>query len=79
LKTAIASPIYEQAVATTHAAAFSLLKDLPNLTAATPESLIKAAQQDAEFDEVLSVVRLFQWLLPGLAVNVAYLRAQLMQ
>lgn len=39
--------------------------------------LIKAAEADGGRDQVLAVVRLFQWLLPGLAVNVAYLRRQL--
>lgn len=36
-----------------------------------------AALSDAALQEVLSVVRLFQWLLPGLAVNVAFFRGQL--
>jgi hypothetical protein len=39
--------------------------------------LVEAAEADGGRDQVLQVVRLFQWLLPGLAVNVAYLRKQL--
>ena len=42
-----------------------------------PDALRDAATSDASLEEVLSVVRLFQWLLPGLAVNVAFLRHQL--
>lgn len=39
--------------------------------------LVKAAEADAPAGEVVSVVRLFQWLLPGLVTNVAFLRAEL--
>lgn len=38
-----------------------------------------AAQRDALLSDVTRVVRLFQWLLPGLVTNVAFLRAQLEQ
>lgn len=31
----------------------------------------------AGFEEIRDVCRLFQWLLPGLITNIAYLRAQL--
>jgi hypothetical protein len=42
------------------------------------EALRAAARGDASPEgEVLSVVRLFQWLLPGLVANVAFFRAQL--
>jgi hypothetical protein len=41
------------------------------------ETLRAAARSSASEGEVLSVVRLFQWLLPGLAANVAFFRAQL--
>jgi len=36
-----------------------------------------AAVADAPLPEVLGVARLFQWLLPGLVTNIAFLRAQL--
>jgi hypothetical protein len=36
-----------------------------------------AAGRDASVAENLQVSRLFQWLLPGLVTNIAYLRAQL--
>ena len=68
---------YEPAVSRVHQTAISLAQDLPNPSGLTPERLIAAAREDADLDEVLLVVRLFQWLLPGLAVNVAILREQL--
>lgn len=50
---------------------------LANPGALDAASLRAAAEADAPLDEVRDVVRLFQWLLPGLAVNVAFFRAQL--
>lgn len=50
---------------------------LPNPGRLSAASLRDAAENDASIDEVLNVCRLFQWLLPGLVTNVAYLRAQL--
>jgi len=41
------------------------------------EALRLATRSSASEGEVLSVVRLFQWLLPGLAVNIAFFRAEL--
>lgn len=79
LKPTIQSDAYEPAVARVHAAAVALARDLPNPTGVSPEHLITAAGQRATADDVLAVVRLFQWLLPGLVVNVAFLRAQLVE
>jgi len=55
----------------------AVLHEFPNPGGLTSETLRAAAQTDASVEEVLAVCRLFQWLLPGLAVNVAYLRWQL--
>jgi Halocarboxylic acid dehydrogenase DehI len=52
-------------------------RSLPNPDGLSAAALRAAAAEDAPLDEVRDVVRLFQWLLPGLIVNVAYLRAQL--
>jgi hypothetical protein len=41
-----------------------------------PRPPAKAARQDAPEGEAPDVVRLFQWLLPGLIANVAVFRAQ---
>lgn len=72
-----ASPAYPGAVEAVHHQAVALARDLPNTGNLTPAALQEAASEDAPLEEVREVVRLFQWLLPGLAVNVACLRAQL--
>ena len=68
---------YATRVECVHQAAIKLATTLPNATGVSPDALRDAATSDASLEEVLSVVRLFQWLLPGLAVNVAFLRSQL--
>ena len=50
---------------------------LPNPGKLSSDTLRQAAENDASLDEVVQVCRLFQWLLPGLIVNVAYFRHQL--
>lgn len=50
---------------------------LPNPGGLAATALRQAAETDAPLDDVRDVCRLFQWLLPGLIANVAYLRAQL--
>ncbi len=68
---------YETLVAEIHEAAVSTVRSLPNYGNLRGEALRLAARGSASEGEVLSVVRLFQWLLPGLAVNIAFFRAQL--
>lgn len=79
LERIVRAPGYADAVDAVHQTAISLIEALPNPKRLTAERLHQAAAQDASADEVLDVVRLFQWLLPGLAVNVACLRAQLIE
>lgn len=50
---------------------------LPNPIDLPPEALREVAVADAPLEEVRDVVRLFPWLLPGLALNAAFLRAAL--
>jgi hypothetical protein len=50
---------------------------LPNPGGLSADALRTAAEKDASLEEIRAVCRLFQWLLPGLVTNVAYLRAQL--
>ncbi len=50
---------------------------LPNPGGLSSVALRKAAEKDSDLDEVMRVCRLFQWLLPGLIVNIAYFRHQL--
>jgi hypothetical protein len=51
---------------------------MPNPTGLTAQGLREAAEADASLAEILEVVRLFQWLLPGLITNVAFFRHQLL-
>lgn len=60
-----------------HRQACELADSLPNPGALRGEAIREAAARDADPEEVRSVCRLFQWLLPGLVANVAFLRAQL--
>ena len=78
LKPAVQRHDYEHVVTRIHEKAISLAIALPNPRNLTPDHLTDAARTDADVEEVLSVVRLFQWLLPGLVTNVAFLRAQLL-
>lgn len=73
----VATPAYETAAERVHAAAVDLALGLPNPGGLTPETLAAAAARDGEPAEIADVVRLFQWLLPGLATNVAAFRRQL--
>ncbi len=50
---------------------------LPNPGRLSSEALHRAAELDAGLGKVHEVCRLFQWLIPGLIVNVAYFRHQL--
>jgi hypothetical protein len=50
---------------------------LPNPGKLSSQALRRAAETDASLDEVIQMCRLFQWLLPGLITNVAFLRHQL--
>ena len=77
LKPRLSDANYTASVDRVHRTAVDLAVSLPNAIGITPDALRDAATSDASLQEVLSVVRLFQWLLPGLAVNVAFFRRQL--
>jgi len=77
LKRAVESDDYEHHIARVHDRAVALAASLPNPTGLSSDALREAAEADAPYEEVLAVVQLFHWLLPGLALNVAYLREQL--
>jgi len=79
LRSKIASPDYERAVLSVHGFAVDQWKQLPVPGSLNTDRLRVAAQRDAPLDEVIAVVRLFQWLLPGLLINVACFRAQLLR
>ena len=56
----------------------AVASELPNVGGITSAAVREAAATDAPLEEVVGMCRLFQWLLPGLVCNVAYLRAQLL-
>jgi len=78
LKPLIGSPAYDEAVQRVHKKAVALVLALPNPGELTRAKLIAAADEDTGAESVLNVVRLFQWLLPGLVVNVACMREQIL-
>ncbi len=77
LKSVVQSAEYEPLVATVHARAEDLARRLPNPGGLSGDALRRAAAAASADEEVLEVVRLFQWLLPGLVTNVAFFRDQL--
>jgi hypothetical protein len=78
LKPVVVSPAYEETCRTCHERVAAMaLSELPNPGGLDGAALRDAAEKDAGLDQVRDVTRLFQWLLPGLIVNVAYLRHQL--
>lgn len=78
IKPLVADAAYEPACLAVHERALNMAaNELPNPGSLNSQALCAAAEADAPLQEVISVARLFQWLLPGLVLNVALLRAQL--
>ena len=50
---------------------------LPNPNKIKSIQIINAAKKDKKLNEIKKVVNLFQWLLPGLITNVAFMREQI--
>ena len=73
----IDSSAYVNAAQSVHEFAIAQWQQLPVPAGLTSATLNAAAERDAPPGEVRDVVRLFQWLLPGLVINVACFRAQL--
>jgi hypothetical protein len=76
LKPIVGSPAYDEALERVHKKAVELVLALPNPAGLTSAELVAAADQDIGAEGVLAVVRLFQWLFPGLVVNIACMREQ---
>lgn len=73
----VATSAYEEIVTDLHDAFVSAARRLPNPGGLISSKLMAAAAEDQTSEEILAVVRLFQWLLPGLIANVAFFRAGL--
>ncbi len=74
LRTTIPTNAYQTIVADIHHATVETALALPNPGGLTVDRL-RAAVGDSN-EEIAEVVRLFQWLLPGLVTNIAFYRAQ---
>jgi hypothetical protein len=70
-------PEHEARCQAVHDRGLELLEALPNPAGLTSAELRSAAEADAPLDEIIACTRLFAYLLPGLTVNVAFLRQQL--
>ncbi len=73
LKPRLGAPAYDYLVGEVHRRAAACAAGLPNPGRLSGEALRRAAEDG----EIPAVVRLFQWLLPGLVTNIAFFRAQL--
>ena len=77
LRPHVQTPEYECAVDEIHHLLIALAEKLPNPNGLTSAALRQAATDDGSVDDIRRTVELFQWLLPGLILNVACFRAQL--
>ena len=79
LNNKVQTDLYEKQVSLVHHFAIKKALSLPNPAGLTSKKLIMACKQKYKLKEIKEVVSLFQWLLPGLAINVSYFRAQLVE
>lgn len=78
LREAVGTPTHEALCQAIHDRCVEqVAESLPNPGGLTAQALRAAAERDAPLEEIRDMARLFQWLLPGLLVNIAYFRAQL--
>jgi hypothetical protein len=77
LKPVVRKPPHASLSQRLHESAVAAIRELPNPAALSSSALLIAAEADASVEQVRGMVELFQWLLPELAVNVAFFRAQL--
>ena len=77
LREAVNTSAHEALCDKVHQRCLELANILPNPARLSAEALRSAAERDGDQEEIRDMCRLFQWLLPGLVVNVAFLRAQL--
>ena len=77
LRPSLGGAVHEGLAATVHRRVVAAAAAFPNPGGLTGAALRAAAAADGEGEAVLATVRLFQWLLPTLMVNVAFFREQL--
>lgn len=71
------SKAYEEKVLEIHEFIIKETLLLPNPDKINSIKIINAAKKDKKLSEIKRVVDLFQWLLPGLITNVAFMRQQI--
>ena len=77
LRPHVSTDSYRASLTLVHRAAINLIRTLPNPSVLNSRQIRAVASEDGSIEEITGVVRLFQWLLPGLVLNVAYFRQQL--
>ena len=78
LRDKVGTSLHEDITRACHDRAAKLASsELSNPGNLSSKTLRQAAEADASLNEIIQVCRLFQWLIPGLIVNVAYFRHQL--
>ena len=77
LKNKIQTTLYEKQVSLVHDFAIEKALSLSNPASLISAKFIMACKNTNQYEEIKEVVSLFQRVLPGLATNVSYLRAQL--
>ena len=78
LRPRIRGPVHAALSQRLHDLAVDTVRGLPNPAGLRGEAVRAAAGEDASVEEVAAMAELFQWLLPELAVNVAFFRRQLL-
>ena len=74
---ALLSKKYEEKVLEIHNFIIKESLLLPNPNKIKSIQIINATKKDKKLNEIKKVVNLFQWLLPGLITNVAFMREQI--
>ena len=74
---ALSSKEYAEKISEIHNFIVKEVLLLPNPNKINSVLVINAAKKDKKLNEIKKVVNLFQWLLPGLITNVAFMREQI--
>ena len=77
IRSLVGTPEHEALCAAFHERSVEICQGLPNPGRLTSAALIRAADADAPLEEVREMAKQFNYLIPGLVVNVAFWRAHL--
>lgn len=76
LKPSIDTRAYQAARYQIHSQALAALDGLPTAYRMSRNDALQAGLSEAQVDELIQVISLFQWLLSGLVLNVTYFKQQ---